>query len=88
MPLEYTNRRGDRYYVLQGKTKTGMPKYYCSRKTQGTPVERLPEDYEINEHPRDAVVTIRRVRASAILPLQTGRCHNSLECRPCRGSGA
>jgi hypothetical protein len=66
MPLEYTNRRGDRYYVLEGKTKTGKPKYYCSKKTQGTPVERLPLAYEIYEHPRDAVVTIRRVRPSPI----------------------
>lgn len=24
--LEYVNRRGDRYFILQGKTKTGKPK--------------------------------------------------------------
>jgi hypothetical protein len=31
MTIEHVNRRGDRYYVLQGKTKTGKPKFYCSK---------------------------------------------------------
>ena len=70
MPLEYTNRRGDRYFVLEGKTKTGKPKYYCSKKPHGASVERLPEGYEIYENPRDAVVTIRRVRTSPILSVE------------------
>lgn len=70
MSLEYTNRFGDRYYVLQGRTKTGKPKYYCSRKADSARVERLPEGYEIHESPRNAVVTIRKVRQSRILPAE------------------
>ncbi len=35
MSIEYVNRRGDKYYLLQGKTKTGKPKYYVSRKPDG-----------------------------------------------------
>jgi hypothetical protein len=70
MPIEYENRRGDRYFVLEGKTKTGKPKYYCSRKAQGVRLERIPDGFEIYENPRDAVVVIRRVRASPILPIE------------------
>lgn len=68
MPLEYENRRGDRYYVLEGKTKTGKPKFYCAKKPNGLRVEDLPEGWELHENPRDAIVTVRRVRPSHILP--------------------
>ena len=44
MPFEYVNRCGDRYYLLQGKTKTGKPKYYASKKAEGVPVEQMPEE--------------------------------------------
>jgi hypothetical protein len=66
--VEYVNRQGDRYFVLQGKTKTGKPKFYCARKPSGVPVERLPAGYELHEHPASAVVTVRKVRRSRILP--------------------
>ena len=68
MPLEYTNRKGDRYYVLQGRTKTGKPKFYCSRKPDGTRIDELPAGFEIYEHPQSAVVTVRKVRPSRLLP--------------------
>lgn len=72
MGLEYTNRRGDRYYVFQGQTKTGKPKYYCARKASesGTPVERLPDDYEIYERPDNVLVSIRKIRPSQIQPFE------------------
>ena len=64
--MEYVNRRGNRYYVLQGETKTGKPKYYCSKKAGGQRVTQLPSEYEIFEHPSTAVVTVRRVKPSDI----------------------
>lgn len=67
MCLEHVNRRGDRYYVLQGRTKTGKPKFYCSRKGEGNRVDQLPEGYEVYESPSNALVTVRRVRPSRIL---------------------
>lgn len=67
MSLEHVNRQGDRYYVLQGRTKTGKPKFYCSRKAEGNRVDQLPEGYEIHESPSNAVVTIRKIRPSRIL---------------------
>lgn len=70
MTLEYTNRRGDRYYVLQGQTKTGKPKYYCSRKPGGTGVDKLPADFEIYEHPQSALVSVRKIKPSRLLPFE------------------
>ncbi len=68
MPLEYTNRRGDRYFFFEGKTKTGKPKYFCARKASaaGVPLEVLPAGYEIHESPVDALVRFRKIRPSRI----------------------
>jgi len=71
MPTEYVNRKGDRYYIFQGKTKTGKPKYFASKRAtseKGVLVERLPEDREIREHPSNATVTVRRRKPSQVLP--------------------
>ena len=68
MGLEYLNRCGDRYYVLQGTTKTGKPKYYCARKAQGVSVDELPAEFEIHESPMSGLVSIRKVKPSRILP--------------------
>ena len=70
MPLEYINRRGDRYFVLQGKTKTGKAKYYCSRKPKGEGVDQLPADFEVYEHPDSAIVSVRKVKPSRLLPTE------------------
>lgn len=68
MNLEYVNRCGDRYFVLQGRTKSGKPRYYCARRASatGAPIDRLPEGYEIHERPEDAMVVVRKVRPSRI----------------------
>jgi len=67
MALEYTNRRGQRYYVLQGLTKTGKPKYYCARKPGRVAVGELPPGFEIYEHPQSALVSIRKIKPSRVL---------------------
>ncbi|MBS0263046.1 MAG: hypothetical protein JSS02_13970 [Planctomycetes bacterium] len=79
MALEYVNRRGDRYYVLQGTTKSGKPKYYCAGKAQGVPVDTLPPEYEIREDPRNGLVTIRKVRPSQILPSEWELCQEQVK---------
>lgn len=68
MGLEYTNRRGTRYYVFQGETKTGKPKYFASRKPdsdKGVRIETLPDEFEIFEHPESTIVTIRKRKPTA-----------------------
>src|SRR5437867_2612508 len=68
MPMEYVNRRGDRYFLLQGKTKTGKAKYYVSRKPDGVPVEKMPEGYELYENPERGLVSVRKIRPTKLLP--------------------
>jgi hypothetical protein len=70
MPFEYVNRRGERYYLLQGKTRTGKPKDYVSRKPAGVPVEQVPEGYEFYENPERGRVSVRKVRTSRITPAE------------------
>ena len=44
--MNHVNRKGDVYYVFQGVTKTGKPKYYVSLKTKsdaGQQIDSLPE---------------------------------------------
>ena len=66
MAIEYVNRRGERYHLLQGKTKTGKPKYYVSRKPGGVPVEHMPEGYEFYEEPDRGIVTVRKIRPTNV----------------------
>ena len=71
--MEYTNRKGHRYFVFEGKTKTGKPKYFASRKTtsdKAVRVDKLPTDFEIAEHPSTAAVTVRRCKPTRILPAE------------------
>lgn len=68
MPIEYVNRRGDKYYLFQGKTKTGKPKYYVSRKPNGVHVDQMPDGYEFHENPQDGVLSVRKIRPTKVLP--------------------
>ena len=67
--MEHTNRKGDRYFVFEGKTKTGKPKYFVSRKPTsdgGNQIESLPEAFELFEDPSSHVVTVRRRKPTRI----------------------
>ncbi len=68
MPIEYVNRRGDKYYLLQGTTKTGKPKYYVSRKPNGVLVDQMPDGYEFRENPQDGILSVRKIRPTKVLP--------------------
>ncbi|MBC7972499.1 MAG: hypothetical protein H7Z11_20635 [Verrucomicrobia bacterium] len=67
MSVEYTNRRGRKHYLHEGKTKTGKPKYFFSMKTEGTLVNAIPDGYEIYEHP-SAQVFLRKILSQIITP--------------------
>ncbi|MDA8334651.1 MAG: hypothetical protein M0Z41_06635 [Peptococcaceae bacterium] len=70
MPVEYTNCRRDRYYLHEGVTKKGNPKYYFSRKTDGNLCQQIPDGYEVFEDPNGGVylqkIQIPLVTASEI----------------------
>lgn len=39
-----------------------------SRKTSGEPVEKMPEGYELYEHPEQGLVNVRKIRPTKVLP--------------------
>ena len=70
MPVEYVNRKGDRYYLQLGKTRSGKPRYYFARKLTRTPVEEVPDGYEIYESPEAGQVFLRKSKPTEISPLE------------------
>ncbi|MGO8744972.1 MAG: hypothetical protein ACLQNE_03175 [Thermoguttaceae bacterium] len=68
--VEYTNRKGDKYYLQVGKTRTGKPRYWFGRKLTGEPVESVPAGFEIYEHPQAGLVFLRKTKPSEISPLE------------------
>ena len=65
MPIEYINRKEKKYYLHQGKTKTGKPRYFFSLKTEGKLVEEIPDGYEVYENP-NAQVFLRKIQPQLI----------------------
>ncbi len=69
--MEYVNRKDERYYIFQGRTKTGKPKYFTSKREfseKGVQIASLPDEFEIFEDPGNATVVVRRRTRSRILP--------------------
>src|SRR5712691_12152673 len=60
MPITYTNAKEKTYYLYQGTTKMGKPKYYFSTKPEGTLATTIPEGFEIYENP-NAQVFLRKI---------------------------
>ena len=57
--ITHRNRRGDTYYLHEGRTKTGKAKYFFSRQSDGTMVSAVPAGFEVYENP-NAQVFLRR----------------------------
>lgn len=49
MPVSYKNRKGVTYYLCQGQTKTGKPRYYFAREPKEDSPAQVPEGYRISE---------------------------------------
>jgi hypothetical protein len=64
--LQYENRMGDVYYLQEGKTRTGKPKYYAGKKLTGTPLATMPAGHEFYERPDTAQVVVRMIQPSPI----------------------
>ena len=65
MSVTWKNRREDVYFLHEGRTKTGKPKYYFSRSDKGMIVDNIPDEYEVYENP-NAQVFLRRKLVSLI----------------------
>ena len=60
MSITYTNRKGKTYYLHQGVTKKGNPKYHFALTEPEQPVDAIPKGYEIYENPQGQVFLRRR----------------------------
>jgi len=65
MTVTYTNRKGKPYYLHQGKTKLGNPKYFFALRDEGDLVQDLPVGYEVYENPNGQVF-LRKTRPRII----------------------
>src|SRR5207248_10376985 len=54
-----SNRRGDTFYLHEGRTKTGKAKFFFSRKREGTLAGAVPAGFEVYENP-NAQVFLRK----------------------------
>lgn len=70
--MRYTNRVGKTYYLREGKTKTGNPQYFFSTQQDGNgkAVTRMPDGYEIYEHPENAQVFLRKKQRRLITDIE------------------
>lgn len=66
MSVTYTNRKGRTYYLCQGVTKRGNPRYYFSREPQDTVLEEIPPGYEVRESV-NGVVSLAKSRPLLLL---------------------
>jgi hypothetical protein len=78
MPVTYQNRSEDTYYLHEGTTRTGKPRYWFSRKDDGDLVEAIPEGYEVYENP-DAQVFLRKIQPRVIFPLEAAMVEKGLK---------
>lgn len=65
MTITHVNRKQQTYYLHQGKTKTGKPRYFFSMKTEGDLVDTIPDGFEIYENP-NAQVFLRKIQPQLI----------------------
>ena len=58
--FEYANRKDQIYYLYQGITKTGKPKYYFSKTKKEGGLDKIPECFEIYENPNSQVFLLKK----------------------------
>jgi hypothetical protein len=75
--VEYTNRKGKRYYLRVGKTKKGKLRYHFSMEPPAELVKEIPEGYEIYENP-NALVFLRKILPKEISDEEMGILEHEL----------
>jgi hypothetical protein len=65
MAVHHVNRRDQTYYLHQGITKTGKPKYFFSKKSEGNLADGIPDSFEVYENP-NAQVFLRKIQPKLI----------------------
>jgi hypothetical protein len=67
MPVTYTNRKGQKYFLCQGSTRSGSVRYYFSPDPHGNIVKHLSEGCEIHESV-NGQVTLAKAHPALIRP--------------------
>jgi len=78
MAVQYVNRRGQVFYLHEGSTRSGKPKYYFSLKGEGTLAESVPDGFEIYENP-NARVVLRRIQPKIITDEEIETVHRAMQ---------
>jgi hypothetical protein len=76
--MTHVNRKRDSYYLHAGTTRTGKPRYWFSKSTEGELVETIPEGYEVYENP-DAQVFLRKIVPQLVTPGEIAVVEEGLE---------
>jgi hypothetical protein len=83
MPVSYTNRKGRTYFLCQGRTKSGKPRYYFAREPKEGAIEQIPDGYKISESVNGRVSLVKD-RPVLILPEEAAIVEAELEKLPHR----
>lgn len=67
MPISHTNRKGQTFFLCQGITRTGKPRYFFSKTVRPDALEQIPAGYQIEESV-NGVVSLVKDRKQLILP--------------------
>ena len=78
MAYTHTNRKEKVYYLHQGKTKTGKPKYYFSQSDKGDTINSIPDGYEVYEN-ANALVFMRRIKPQIITEQEVNLVKDSVK---------
>jgi len=81
MWITYVNRKGHIYYLCEGVTKTGKPKYYFAQKPSGTPVEDIPDGFQIQETV-DGIVSLVRPKPSQLTAEDIAVVQSAISAHP------
>ena len=81
MTVTYTNRKGRTYYLCQGVTKTGKPRYYFSREQKENAIDEIPAGYEITESV-NGVVSLSKIRPKLLSDAEINAVKKAIEKHP------
>src|SRR6516164_8098656 len=77
MPVTHVNRKRDTYYLHAGRTKTGKPRYWFSKSTEGDLVDAIPAGHEVYENP-EAQVFLRKIVPQLVTPAEIAAVEDGL----------
>jgi hypothetical protein len=78
MSISYTNRKGLSFYLCQGVTKTGKPRYYFAREPKDQPVEQIPAGFTISESV-NGIVSLSKAKPRLILPAEVAAVESAVQ---------